>query len=403
MFALLFAHTILAQSDFRIGYIVTNSLDTLTGLVNYREGLKAFTACEFKKSENDKAETRQPDEISGYGFADDKIFESREIELTDQVKRTVFLEVIVRGTISLYKYEKIYFVQKRGETMHRLENETIEEVVNGTPVRKKTNAHMSILNMLMFDCVGMRSNLQRAVSLHEKPVTSLVEDYNQCMGEPTISFKAEKPWLKVAMGISGGVELATIGFDNDYEPIKHLRGDFDVSKIPLYGISVELKVPRLGERISFVGEVFYLNAKYHLYKISTVQPYTYRDDVTIEINEIKIPLGFRYSLPEKKITPFVNAGLTSIIHLNSGSLWIREAEAGSYFETSRDEALEMKKNQLGIWGGIGAALSISKGLSAFLEVRYEQTDGVAGSSLRSLSTTKSTIQNLDILLGIRLK
>jgi hypothetical protein len=392
-----------SQSDFRSGFIITNTRDTLVGLVNYREGSKAFSACEFKGSEKGDEVTHLPGQIVGYGFAGDKFFQSREIVVREQEKTMVFVEVLVRGLVSLYKYENSYFLEKRGEALHTLMNQTAEEIVNGTTVRKKTNSHMSVLNMLMFDCVAMRSRLQKAISLTEKPVTSLVEDYNRCMGAPSVSFKAKKSWLKLGVGFAGGLEFSKIKFDSDYEPIKHLRGDFDLSKLPLIGISLECKAPRLSERIAFLAELYYTNATYHLFKVSTVQPYTYRDDVTIEIDELKIPMGIRYIFPQKKIAPFAGLGITNIIHLNSSTNWRYEAEAGTYFESFDEKALDVKKNQFGIWGGVGANISISHKLNAFIELRYEQTDGIASSSLLSLSTVQSDIKNVDVLVGIRLK
>ena len=391
-----------SQADFRQGYIITNARDTLTGLVDYREGSKAFIICHFKTSDDQVAVTYAPGEIIGYGFTGDRFFQSREITNRELGSRMVFLEVLVRGAITLYKFEGFYYVEK-DDILHQLENERIEEEVNDTIVKRKMNQHMSVFNMLMFDCVAIRPKLQNVISLSERPVTMLVEEYNRCMGGYTVSFKEHKPWLKLGIGVAGGVEFSMIAFDSDYEPIKHLKGNFELSKLALAGMSVEFKVPRLTERVSFLVDLYYVDATYRLHKVFTIQPYTFKDQVTIKINELKIPFGVRYAFSERKITPFAGLGLTSVLHLSSGSRWVHEAEADGYFESSEEEALEMNKSQLGFWGGVGAAVSVSKRLNAFLELRYENTDGVAGKSLMSISTTRSSIANVDVIVGVRLK
>src|SRR5688572_22358710 len=91
-----------AQTDFRKGFVITLQRDTISGLVNYREGANAHEICEFKKLENLNATSYRPDEIFGYGFLDDKFFESRKVQEENKSPRVAFVEVLVKGMVSLY-------------------------------------------------------------------------------------------------------------------------------------------------------------------------------------------------------------------------------------------------------------------------------------------------------------
>src|SRR5687768_12268316 len=91
-----------SQTDYRNGFIITNARDTLYGLVNYREGAKAYQSCDFKVSKSQSANTYEPQNTIGYGFENDNAFQSREISIKGKPSKVAFLEVIVRDLVSLY-------------------------------------------------------------------------------------------------------------------------------------------------------------------------------------------------------------------------------------------------------------------------------------------------------------
>ncbi|MBK7652728.1 MAG: hypothetical protein IPJ20_20970 [Flammeovirgaceae bacterium] len=71
----------------------------------------------------------------------DKLFQSREILIKDQPSQVVFLEVIVRGLVSLYKFEDIFFIEKGNDGLKQLINETEEVFVDGKRLLKNKSSH----------------------------------------------------------------------------------------------------------------------------------------------------------------------------------------------------------------------------------------------------------------------
>jgi hypothetical protein len=389
-----------SQTDYRNGYVITNAGDTLSGFVDYQEKAKAYKSCDFKVSKGQNTITYEPGSIIGYGFENDKFYQSREVSIKNQPSQVVFLEVIVRGLVSLYKFEQTYFIEKGNDGLQQLINETKEVFIDGKRVLKKTNQHIGTINILVFDCAEIRQRVQK-IRLDERALTKLIEDYNQCKGEPSITFKAKKPWTKAVIGVTGGLNISLINFEANpgYE---HLAGNFEVSKSPVIGVSFDISSPRLSERISFHGDLLYLTSKYYNYTLYNSSSSVERNYVTIELQQLKVPIGIRYTFPIRKFTPYFNAGISSTIHLNSNSKWVQEVESNSVVNTNESEALEIKSRQLGLWGGCGILKSINSKLNAFIELRYEQTDGITPFSVDSQGSN-SKILNFQIQIGIRTK
>ena len=200
--------------------------------------------------------------------------------------------------------------------------------------------------------------------------------------------------------MTGGLNISQLNF-NANPGYEHLAGDFEVSKSPIIGVSLDMLSPRLSERISFHGNLLYLTSKYYNYTLYNNSSAVERNYVTIELQQLKIPIGIRYTFPKREFTPYFNAGISSTIHLSSNSNWVQEVESNSVVDTNENEALAIKNKQFGLWGGCGVIKSVNNKLNVFLELRYEQTDGIAPFSVTQGLNSK--ISNFQILIGIRTK
>lgn len=389
-----------SQTDYRKGFVITNAGDTLSGLVDYREKAKAYKSCDFKASKVQNAITYEPGSIIGYGFENDKFFQSREISIKNQPSQVVFVEVIVSGLVSLYKFKDTYFIEKDNKGLQQLLNETKEVFIDGKRVLKNSNQYIGTINMLVSDCAEIRTKVQK-IKLDQKALTNLIEDYNRCKEAPSITFKAKKPWTKARIGVSGGFNVSKLNFKAN-PTYEHLAGNFEVSKSPMIGASLDILSPRLSERISFHAGLDYLTSKYYNYTLYNSSSSVERNYVTIELQQLKVPIGIRYTFPKRLFTPYFNVGISSTIHLNAHSKWVREVESNSVVNTNENKALTIKNKQLGLWGGFGVLKSVSNKLNALIELRYEQTDGIVPFSGDSKGLN-SKISNIQIIIGIRTK
>jgi len=391
-----------SQTDYRNGYVITNAKDTLFGLVDYREGGKAYKSCSYKVSKDQDAVTYEPTNIIGYGFEKDKTFQSREISIKNQIPQVVFLEVIVKGLVSLYEYENTYFIEKGNGGLQQLINETREVFVEGKTITINTNQYIGTINMLVFDCAELRTKVQK-VRLTERNLTNLIEDYNQCKGDSSIVFKAKKPWTKTAIGVTGGLNISQLNF-NTIPGYEYLAGDFEGYNSPMIGASLDVLSPRLSERISFHADFLYLASTYYKYSQYSDNNFSdYRNYATIQLQQLKIPIGIRYTFPKRNFTPYLNVGVSSTIRLSSNSKLIQEVKFNSVVSTNENEAVPIRNAQFGLWGGCGVLKSLTDKFSAFVELRYEQTGGIAEPHLaNSNQELHSKVSNYQLLIGIRI-
>jgi hypothetical protein len=84
--------------------------------------------------------------------------------------------------------------------------------------------------------------------------------------------------------------------------------------------------------------------------------------------------------------------------LNSGSEWTQTVTYVTLSDTYQREALEISKTRLGVWAGAGLMKSIGKGLNAYIEFRYERTDGINAEDF--VAVTKSNVTSFQFIIGL---
>lgn len=94
---------LLAQSNVREGYVITLQGDTLYGEIDFRTSAMNMKRCVFRQKGETSFKTYLPGEISGYRFTNNGIYYiSKEIK-TDEGKKVVFVEYVLRGNMNLYQ------------------------------------------------------------------------------------------------------------------------------------------------------------------------------------------------------------------------------------------------------------------------------------------------------------
>jgi hypothetical protein len=373
--------------------------DTIFGFLNYGESYDNYSSCQFKDNQNLNKTIYLPADISGYGFIDDRYFESRKIATEKQSEEVVFLEVLIRGLVSLYKYEDVYFIEKADSGLFKLSNEPVEKVVDGNQVTIPSNRFSGLLNLFLADCAGTKSKIPRT-SFTERSLSNLIEEYNKCINVPPVIYKSKKPWLDTRIGISGGLTHSKLTYETQNTFLKYVKTSFEPSKTPFFGISLEIFSPRINENTSFHSDLLIFKSKYSLYTKTENAYYSARDYLTIELTQAKIPLGIKYALPGRRFTSYLSLGASATIHLNNRSRWIEEVESNSVVETTHNETFDIGKKQIGLWAGAGIMKSLNKSLNGFVEFRFERTDGIAMDPSGASYILKSNVTNIQFVIGI---
>jgi hypothetical protein len=388
----------LAQSDFRKGFIVTHDKDTVFGFADFHDGVKAFSSCNFKRTENGESQTYKPADILGYGFVDDRHFVTRSVPANGGAEE-VFMEVMVEGPVTLFRLRETFWVQKQGQDILELRKVEKEVYVDKRSYTKYVNEYIGTLNILLADCAALRDEIQD-LEFRIRPLTKLIASYNSCQQPEVKVQKAKKPWIKANAGIAVGMDASNLKIDA--QNYFHSDGvvPYKQSVSMMGGITLDISSPRLSERFAFTSAVLYTQHSYHLSNAEQQEPGIHY--VTIDVKELKIPFGLRYTFAPKPVTPFFNVGMTTAIHLESSSTWLKQSVSGigNVINFSDMGEIPTKKGQAGVWGGIGMLTRISEKFDASIELRYEYTNGIVDFELNDYT---SNVTNFQLLVGLRIK
>lgn len=378
------------QSEYKKGIVVTNNGDTISGLISYREGFRGYKVCNFKKSKGAPVTKYSPDQIQSYGFINDMYFESKPFKNAKGNINNVFFEVLVKGNLTLYKYSLRYFVEKNGDGLHELTNEKQEVFVGNEIFMRESKRYLGVLNHLTSDCENFTETLMQSGN-GEKDLTEIVEKYNRCRGEESISYKEKKPWFKANFGVLIGLNSSQLNFSP--------ANSFDRAFAVMPGVNLDILSPRINEKFSFHTGLFYLSTKYLSYYEDNRVNYIDRTDITIDAKQLKIPLGFKYMFSKKELSPYINGGASYTIQLETDSNFVSEREVNNVVYTTEGNAAEVE-NAIGYWAGIGLKKSISEKLNAFVEMRFENSGGVINYNSEIETGDRGQMQNVQLLMGI---
>ena len=116
----------MAQINPKSGIIITNSGDTIRGIIDFRTNEKLSKECEFWAEGKTDGKTYKPGDIEGFRFDDNgKYFVTRKLNV-DGKPRLYFAEFMVKGMMNLYcvvenSDEHFFFEREDGE-MAKLTN-----------------------------------------------------------------------------------------------------------------------------------------------------------------------------------------------------------------------------------------------------------------------------------------
>jgi hypothetical protein len=246
LFGLLTLTSILnAQTDFRPGYVIDHSGDTLFGEIDYRGDLLMSSICRFKSADNQINEY-SPGDITAFRFIDSKYYVSREIDL-----KKVFLEYLIKGQVNIYymRDEKgdHYFIDKDSLTLSEIPYEEGIKYIDKKPFHYETTKHIGFLNYYMQDAQGFQSRIEKIKKPKHDNLIKLAEDYHNsvCKDEKCIVYEKRQPIVKVNLETLAGV----VKFEN----IEGLTDRFYFQS----GIIMHFWMPRTNEKIYVKTGVLY--------------------------------------------------------------------------------------------------------------------------------------------------
>lgn len=307
---------------------------------------------EFIKIEDKgKITTYSALQITQYGLSDGTVYESYKIH-SDNEEKTVFLERLVSGKITLYRYvdreHRTYYIRKDSTDLQELQKD------------------MGALKFASQDCEFMADAI-RLASYTPQSLQKLASRYDKCESKPF-------PYAKV--GILAGFRQMSLqqpsGYDNS------LLNDNPFPSSGSLAIGVFADLPIFMSEFSFHPEVFYT-----MYKVAASSYTTQAEvDALVSLSTLHVPLLFRYTVPTLTWRPFFDAGPYFSYNLKNSS--------DIYYATTNNNTVTIEKPLqdklvsdyiVGYSAGAGLQRKLNYKKTVSAELRYTRAAGQDNTSL----------------------
>ena len=369
------------SQGFRPGFIVQTEGDTIRGLIKYRENDRNYENCIFKRDTDAVSQEYKPNELAAYGITNDALFESKEILDAKQKKTVTFVEVLVHGSLSLYQYQELFFLEKEKGELKLLSIETDDPSLGGAVGEHRTvttsTQHLILLNSLTFDCPVPEDKMAKVMKKITAPhIVAIVQAYNNCK-QPigSVTYKQNKAWMAVEKGALLGMHATSLNYGSS--PYLMKNADFPLQYNILAGGYLNVMSPRKSERVSLHLELFYSHESYNGYLELSEPITTFRNDYNINIRRLSLVSMGRYSIVSKgKANPYLGVGISNNIIIGNKGLRRIEKETTingkRQIETTILDNFQGKNFYAALTAAVGTSYKFDDRHKFLFQARYER-------------------------------
>ena len=393
-----YSSCLLAQRDFRPGYMVRKPNDTVRGLILYK-ALKTSGFCVFKPGLNDQPVEYRPTDILAFRFDDGRYFITKEVRL-DSVKKPVFVEFLVKGKANVYYLRDEtdhYFIEKGADSLVELsEKDKIITNEFGNAYVKSKQYHGKLKSVLS-DCPDLFPEIDQA-SLSQSSLISLARNYHArvCTTELCIVYERKLNPVRLRVGFYAGITLNEVKFGTKlanppgYDFLYQYGSQLVSNLVPGQVLGCRFELENLFapfEHLNIVADIAVQRfSGYHLTELGAYDKITYNGteylmtwkntdifknavDINLKAYAIKLPLMFHYTFLLGKVRPYAGVGVMNMFIISQNSSFKLERfvlEFGKSIPTYH----------LGALGSAGMKFMLPKKHSLFFDLSYESTQSL---------------------------
>lgn len=333
--------SVYSQSNFQKGYLITNSNDTIFGLIDFSTDLVNSKVCIFKNEVLDSIVYYSPKQIAGYRIDNEgKYYVSRIIEV-DKVKIDVFLEFLVQGIINLYYYPKgndyyffetpngeLYGVTKAYDYIIPEENPILPGMIEKKMLLKTDKKYLGVLAYVFKDDKSLKDEIPNTefsrsafIKITKKYHENVCKTGNSCV---VFENNYKKKYNKYNFTAFSGFEI------ND---TKITKGPFANSNssttTPILGFALSLSNNRLINGMGIFAEATVSKVDEIYDFIVSNKNYVY----TFNGMKINYAAGLEYIYQKGKFRPSFNAGISQ------NNFFIKDRKIDPVYYTRNDDGL----------------------------------------------------------------
>lgn len=292
-----------------------------------------------------------PYDIKEYGFKDGRVYISRDIHISDSLRR-VFLLRLNKGNANLYYYKskgfKTYFFEK-------------DSIIFVQMPKRDTNnkSYNELLSVLTYDCsyLGDASN---HINYNRRSLRKFIDRYNNC---------EIRPFPRFRFGPSFGYEFSKIMPNEHNKYLEHFIYKFDGG----FSAGMFVDKPILLSDFSLHSEAYFSKHGFSYSKIVENRDI----DLVVNLSTFMLPILIRYTYPSNNIRPFIDLGMIWSFHLRNEAYLFETTITENVIEINDVvESSLIEDIQYGYCFGGGIEYILNSKHSLFFELRYNNQYGI---------------------------
>lgn len=395
------SQTSFAQENYLQGHIISLKGDTIHGFIDYRNWDRNPQQIHFKEKTSSENIIYTPTQINSFSVNNENYVgavvkietspnKTSSLESDSRFKfdtDTCFLQVIVAGVKSLYRYKnsnwKDFFYIKEGADINLLEQKKYLKKLGDKDVVKENKRFLGQLAIYFNDCSSIQAKLKKTV-YSRKSLVKLFNYYYETT-HSVIKFTHKTEEISFKVGALAGLSITQLDFSSDGIPYL-ANSDYSQSENLTFGLFLNLILPKSQKKWSIYNELLFSSYEvkgefedfYSLYQ--TEMAYRY----------LKLNNMVRYTYPFKKTSVFFNVGISNGVAVDIKNRLVKKSTINENKEDIYALALdETRKYEQGFLVGIG-----TKFKNYGFELRYENSNGMS-----NLSNLSSKVKRYYFLLS----
>ena len=331
-FSISISTCLFSQENFQPGYIITQRMDTVHGLIDYRNWEKNPGMIKFKSGKDGDVATYKPSAINSFSVGEETYVSApvqleksphlvNELNYSSEfsfASDTIFLQLLIRGDKSLYYYKDAiskdnFFIKDKGEYKILLYKQYLQ-VTDGKEYLAANKAFKQQLADYFSNCPTINTQLA-PIEYNTSDLKKIFNYYFSCTNSNYKPERKEEKKLN-SFGITTGLSFVNTTYvieSIDFVPVTASYR----SVSPIIGINYNYVLPRNQGRFSIYNDLFFSRVKikgeYVKYQDADINSKT-----TYSVSSTFFLLNsvVRYKFPIKNFFTFINAGISNNFNLS---------------------------------------------------------------------------------------
>ena len=298
--------------------------DTISGELLYFNFKKIENTVVF--THNGKENTYSFDQLRGLKLRDGRYYSTQIIE-------GALVEVLMEGTIDLYRDSEFYYL-KKGETSMLKLYEVEEKVLEGGVEKMRTRQYWKgVVIQSIYDCIPDAAVLVRAHTLSEKSLLTILTVYHECLGTSYQEYGLQLPWFSLNTGFTFGAVQNRLSTNVLSESFNFMVDHYDRINTQL-GLFFHWSAPRVSQNWGVHTEVLYAYQYYYSdYEATDLLFGSEYREYYLNINTLSVPVAIQYNNESGKLGYYLNFGTQVDFYLNTEGRAIWEKVIDQEVET----------------------------------------------------------------------